>query len=78
VLLSKLVFILKNTPFLSNHLMYELNHTVFPANRWPCCNAIPWPESMYKVVCNNHGLPMKAQRLISNGVLDIYLLEYTI
>jgi hypothetical protein len=33
VLFFKLVFILtcKNTPFSSNHLMYKLNHTVFPA-----------------------------------------------
>lgn len=31
VLLFKLVFILKNTPHSSNHLMYKLTHTVFPA-----------------------------------------------
>ena len=31
VLLFKLVFILKNTPFSSNHLMYKVIHTVFPA-----------------------------------------------
>jgi hypothetical protein len=31
VFLFKLVFILKNTPFSFNHLMYILIHTVFPA-----------------------------------------------
>lgn len=29
--------------------------------------------NMYRVVCNNLGLPMKARRLISNGVLGYIL-----